>query len=161
MQTIYGLLEKDNNAGQRKIDRFHEVLRNLRFEGKMHFRRNLSEAGRLESFFERSLRNHMKGEEEVLFPYLQKHIPRLEPVVYLLQTEHDDFRFCLEELKGCLSACAAPGAIHAGTVEKVYDRGIHFICLWRSHMGCESHGLYEAAERELRPAEKRQLLKRI
>lgn len=160
-KTIYGLLEKDHKTTFQKLNRFHEVLTNLRYEGKMSLGKNLSEANRLVGYFKKELDGHMRDEERILFPFLQTHIPRLEPMVYLLLSEHEDFRHCLERLRKPLRAFQKNESIKPGAIDKVCDDGAYLICLLRSHMWVESHGLYKVADKELKPIEKRELIKQI
>lgn len=160
-RTVYGLLEKDHKTTFKNLNLFYETLGKLRQEGKAGARRNLAQIGRLATFFQREIDGHMKEEERTLFPFLQSHIPRLEPMIYLLRSEHDDFRHCLKTLKKVLAKCPArkgPGPV---VMETLQDCGTYLTCLMRSHMWCESHSLYKAADEELRPSEKKELIREI
>ncbi|MBI2095992.1 MAG: hemerythrin domain-containing protein [Candidatus Omnitrophica bacterium] len=78
------ILERDSEFVSLKLDRFYEVLRKLRYEGKQNLGRNLDEAGQMLKFFKGHLAEHMREEEKIIFPFLETYIPRLQPMVYLL-----------------------------------------------------------------------------
>ncbi len=161
MKSIFGLLEKDHKKTFQNLDLFYEVLRKLRFEGKQNLGKNLKEIRRLVVYFKRELNGHMKKEERTLFPFLQTHIPRLESMVYLLLSEHEDFRNSLGNLKVALDGFKSRAAVKPGLIDKICEQGTYLICLLRSHMWVESHSLYKAADKELRLSERRKLIKQI
>lgn len=160
-KTIFGILEKDHKTTFQKLNQFYEVLRKLRYEGKMKLGRNLSEVQELVNYFKKELDSHMRDEEKVLFPFLQTHIPRLEPMVYLLLSEHEDFRNSLGNLKAALDGFKSRAAVKPGLIDKICEQGTYLIGLLRSHMWVESHSLYKAADKELRLSERRKLIKQI
>ena len=157
--TIYGILEKDHKATFENINHFYALLEKLRYEGKSALGRNLAEANKAVAFFSREIISHMREEEKVLFPFIRTHIPRLEPMVCLLLSEHDDFRHCLKGLKKILQVCRNRHSMDA--VHTLCERGTYLVCLLRSHMWCESHSLYKAADNELKPDEKKRLVHMI
>jgi len=160
-KTIFGILEKDHKTTLQKLNRFYEVLRKLRYEGKLALGKNLSEVNVFVSYFKRELDGHMHDEEKILFPFLQTHIPRLEPMIYLLLSEHDDFRNSLKSLRASLSEFKRYKSIKPDTIDKICEQGTYLICLLRSHMWVESHSLYRAADKELRLSEKQKLIRQI
>jgi hemerythrin-like domain-containing protein len=107
------------------------------------------------------MEGHMKDEERTLFPFLRVHIPRLEPMVYLLLSEHEDFRNCLQGLKKSIRQAKKGGASTAVNIERICEQGTYFICMLRSHMWVESHSLHRAADKELRLSEKKKLIQQI
>lgn len=157
--TLYGILEKDHKAIFENINRFCDVLEKLRYEGKNGLGKNLADAGRLVAYLRREIISHMLEEEKTLFPFICAHIPRLEPMVCLLLSEHDDFRRCAKDLKRSVQACRRSRS--AESIQTLCQRGTYAACLLRNHMWCESHSLYKAAAGELRKDEKRKVLKLI
>jgi hemerythrin-like domain-containing protein len=160
-KTIYGLLEKGHKTTFEKLDQFYEVLRKLRYEGKMNVGKNIAEINELIDYFKQELDGHMRDEEKILFPFLQAHIPRLEPMVYLLLSEHEDFRNSLNNLKTNLNELKKHVLFKSDLVDKICDQGNYLICLLRSHMWVESHSLYKAADKELHASERQKLIKLI
>ena len=160
-KTIFGILEKDHKMTFQKLNQFYEVLRKLRNEGKLTLGKNLSEASEFVVYFKKELDGHMRDEERILFPFLQMHIPRLEPMIYLLLSEHEDFRRSLGNLKMLLGKFKKNAAIKLSAIDEICEQGTYLICLLRSHMWVESHSFYKAADKELRLSEKRKLIRQI
>ena len=160
-KTIFGVLEKDHQTTFQKINQFYEVLRKLRHEGKLTLGQNLTETSRLVVYFKKEFDDHMRKEEKILFPFLRTHIPRLEPMVYLLLSEHEDFRNSIGNLKTALGEFKKREAPKPASLDKICEQGTYLICLLRSHMWVESHSLYRAADKELRLSEKRKLIRQI
>lgn len=123
--------------------------------------RNMSEIASHVAYFKKELTGHMREEEKVLFPFLRKHIPRLEPVVYLLLSEHQDFREGLRSMQLCLRSYRRKMSLGPSLRDALCDRGTYLTCLLRSHMWVESSSLYKAADTELQPEERAELLGRI
>ncbi|OGW90861.1 MAG: hypothetical protein A3D28_06070 [Omnitrophica bacterium RIFCSPHIGHO2_02_FULL_63_14] len=162
MPSIHRILEKDHGETLKKLDAFDDVLKRLRYEGKASLGRNVRDANELVGYFERTLLGHMKEEERVLFPFMRKRIPRLEPLICLLLSEHDDLRQKLRRLRSTLKSCGRASTPRAvGLLDAVCHDGTFLICLLHSHMSVETGTLYKAADRTLRPFEKEMLLRRI
>lgn len=158
-RPVFQALEKDHRRSIRELNQFYEVLRNLRYEGKLHRGRNLELARRLTEHFRTELLEHMSQEEKVLFPFLNTYIPRLEPVVFHLSAEHADLRKTFKELQTAFARVrrATPERLEELCV-RIHERGVYLICLLRSHMSVESQTLYDAADHELRSPERERLL---
>jgi hemerythrin-like domain-containing protein len=112
--------------------------------------KNLSEIRQLADYFRKEMAVHMKQEERVLFPFLCTHIPRLQPMVRLLAADHDEFRTGMQSLGRNLKTQKA---------HQISEQGTYLVCLLSSHMWVESHSLYKAADKELRPEEKKTLIR--
>ena len=152
-------MEKDHRQSIRELNEFYEILRDLRYEGKMSAGKNLLRARQMTRHFRDELTDHMAQEERVLFPFLRKYIPRLEPMVYLLSSEHKDLRRTLADLKRSFSAVRKTPAAKVGHLaDHIYEQGMYLVCLLRSHMSVESRTLYQAADHELRSPERTRLL---
>ena len=160
-KTIFGILEKDHKPTFQKLNQFYKVLKKLRYEGKLTLGQNLNEAIKLVTYFKRELDGHMRDEEKILFPFLQTHVPRLEPIIYLLLSEHEDFRNSIKDLKMALSEFKKHELVKPGILDKICEQGTYLICLLRSHMSVESNSLYRVADKELRLGEKRKLMRLI
>ena len=137
------------------------MLTRLRFEGKQQLGKNLRETGELLGFFQKEVQDHMRLEEKVLFPFLRAHIPRFEPMIYLLLSEHADFRNSLKELKNDFSKMKRFAGYPDKAIRNMTEHGKYFICLCRNHQWAESESLYKVAIKELQPAEKRLLVERM
>ena len=160
-KSIFSILEKDHKRTFRNLNRFYEVLRNLRFEGKKNLGKNIGEIRKLISYFRREIEAHMREEEKILFPFLRTHVPRLETMIWLLLSEHEDFRNCLRQLRLSLSEFGKTGSDKDRLIHGLHEQGTYLVCLLRSHMWVESHSLYKVADKELRLSERRKLIKQI
>lgn len=161
INTVYGLLEREHKTTFHKLNQLYEVLRKLRYEGKLKLGKNIAEINEIVDYFKQELDGHMRDEEKILFPFLQKHIPRLEPMIYLLLSEHEDFRNSIGNLKAALYRARAGASVKPNLIDEIGSQGTYLICLLRSHMWAESHSLYKVADKELRLSEKRKLIKQI
>lgn len=136
---------------------FYRLLNNIRLDDKAHFAKNLkdlrSATRRLETEFAH-LRAH---EEKCLFPFLLTRIPRLEPLIWVLLSEHEDFRRLFRDLQIDLKRLAGHKGDRAGALRAVRDDGAYLMCLLRSHLWVEKRKVYLAARQELKPQEKSML----
>ena len=121
----------------------------------------MSEARKALVFFQSNLARHFQIEEDILFPYAETHIPKLEAVTKLFRYEHEDFRNNLRSLGVFLAQLGKRKADPAATLDKVSELGTYLICLLRSHMWVETRTLYRAADKELREPEKKRLIHRL
>ena len=152
-------LEKGHAEILRKTDSFRKTLTNLHYEGKPFVGRNLKQTRELTVFLTQEVLRHFKLEEKILFPFLKKHIPKLEPVIRFLEVEHADFRMQLKNFQKSLRRLSkSRGNLDRGEItEKIRDLGIYMIYFLRNHVQAEDGTLYKAVCRDLRADEGRQL----
>jgi len=139
------------------------VLTHLRFEGKPMRGKNLKEACRVVDFFTAALPRQFEFEEQVLYPFLDAHIPKLNPITSILKAEHENFRNTLGRFKYDLWACGEnddPIRLE-GTIQKVRESGIYLIYLLHDRMRANQQALYETMERELHSDEKKEIIQRF
>ena len=136
------------------INQLDDALSKLCYEGKVQFGRNLNEVQGVLGRLEGDLDQLMNYEENFLFPFLVTHIPRLEPLITLLISEHEDFRKILESLKQSLRRLSRQD--EGGRIDrtKIKEEGAYLICLLRSHLWVENDKIYRAAHEELKAAER-------
>ena len=159
--SIFTILERDHKRTFRNLNRFYEVLKNLRFEGKKNLEKNIGEIRKLIFYFRREIEAHMREEERILFPFLRTHVPRLETMIWLLLSEHEDFRNCLRQLRLSLSEFGKAGSDKTRLIHGLHEQGTYLVCLLRGHMWLETQSLYRAADKELHRSEKKELIKQI
>ena len=145
-----------------QVDQLNDVLTNLRYEGKVHVGRNMNDIEKVLIFFSKELLPHVKL-DEMVFAFVEKHIPKLESVVRLLQAEHKEmvvnievFSFLFRELEHEKNESKRVEAI-----EKLRDKGTYLVYLLRNHIQAESEIVYKIIDRELRPEEKKTLFKLV
>lgn len=154
-------LGEDTEGTLHKLDELQELLLHLRYEGKHLLGKNLKRGEEVSSFFEGELSRHMALEEEVLFPFLKNHLPRLEPLILLLTSEHEEFKRCLRTFRFWLKELSQnKNPLSQGRIlEEVKESGTYLTYLLESHLQEESGILYRVADEELRPGEKRELVR--
>lgn len=160
---IIASLEKKYEEALKETDRLQDVLTRLTYEGKFRLGRNLNEARRLLQFFSGELVNHMQIEEKVLFPFLKTHVPRLESVICLLRSEHEDFRRSFGDFKTLLGKLSSKcnGTNRAKLIGKIKETGTYLIYLLKNHSQLENKSIYQAIDQVLHAEEKREIEKQI
>ncbi|MBI4372939.1 MAG: hemerythrin domain-containing protein [Candidatus Omnitrophica bacterium] len=164
--AINGLSEflgEEHHSISQETDRFQEILTHLRYEGKACIGKNLKEVRETLKFFNSEVIQHMKFEEETLFPFLEVHIPKLESVIHLLHAEHEDFKRNLKSFELSIRELEkdASEPNDGKTLEKIRELGIYLIYLIRNHIQAENESVYKIINQELRPSEKQELKRRI
>ncbi|MBI4549516.1 MAG: hemerythrin domain-containing protein [Candidatus Omnitrophica bacterium] len=156
-------LEAEHEESFRETEKLSDVLTNIRYEGKLSLGKNLKEANRLRLFFNRVMRHHARLEETVIFPFLEKHVPKMESVIRLLRSEHADFEKTLIEFNASLRAVDREN--DAGkrllSLEKMQETGTYLIYLLRHHLYNENVSVYKTISRDLNPEEKKILVRKI
>ena len=162
-RSLLELLEEGDEETLQKTNRLQEVLTHLRYEGKASLGKNLKETDRLLEFFDKDLVEHVRLEEEIIFPYLASHIPKLGLLISLLRSEHTDFKRNLGEFKFWLGEMRKKknGPSLGKMIEKVKEAGIYLAYLLQSHVQEEGKILYDIASRELSSEERRDLVRKV
>ena len=156
-------LEKIHHTADENLKDLKEILTNIRYEGKAALGKNLKAAAKVFDFLNGDLRSHIETEENALFPFLEKHIPKLEPIIRLLCSEHEDFRKSLQGFECALRELSdeKSGQERGKSLEKLNEQGTYLIYLLRNHIQAEAEGVYKVADRELKLKEKIELTKRM
>lgn len=157
--SLVRTLEKEHRRAFEQTEMLADTLTRLKYEGKPSFGRNLKEARTIAEYFETNLLRHMRFEEETVFPFLKKHIPKLEPAIDYLSDEHSDFQ---EKLTVFSNAIKNPPEKSSSPdtwqwLEKTIEAGTYLVYLFRQHTQAERKSLYEAIESILNENEKKNL----
>ena len=146
-----------------EADRLYRVLNNLHYEGKAMVGKNVNEAREVLLFFRTELAEHVELEDKVLFPFLETHLPKLETLISLLRSEHEDFRRSCQDFELALMELVSErrDATQPGILERIRETGIYLVYLLRNHVHVEQEGIYKVAERDLRAEEKQELARRM
>ncbi len=145
-----------------KLELLEKILADFRYEGKTSRGKNLKGALALLDYFNCRLMDHFKMEDKILFPFLIVHLPKLESVIGLLRSEHQDFRNCLRNFSKSLKNISREktGNHQIREIEKLNEHGTYLIYLLRNHFQVESECLYQAIDRDLHLEERKELIKR-
>jgi len=142
-----------------EVARLDKALKNLRFEGKCSFGRNLKEAHDVLDFFKREVIGHIELEDTVLFPFLECHLPKLESVINLFRSEHREIKRSLRKFDFALGELGRDDTSdeQGKALDDVSETGIYLIHLLRNHIQAENESIYKTSEYELHQKEKEEL----
>ncbi len=141
-----------------KTNQLDEVLTHLRYEGKVQLGKNTEELEKLVAYFKKQLLTHVKKEEAV-FSFLHTRIPKLDPLLHLLQAEHKELKVNIEVLEFLSRDLAQEkGDAHRiQIIEKLKEKGTYLIYFLRHHLQVEEEGIYMAADKDLKKEEKKEV----
>ena len=140
----------------------YDTLTNLRYEGKVNSGKNVREMKKILGFFSEKLIPHMKL-EDIIFSYLQTHIPKIESVIRVLEAEHKEIKVNLEVLEFLIHELEEEKSEskRTQTIEKLKDKGTYFIYLLEHHIQVEDESIFGTIDQELHIDEAKELLKKI
>ncbi len=138
------------------------TLGRLRFEGRHQRGTNMRHSARALEALRASLSTQMAAEEERVFPFLRQTLPKFDPALRVLLSEHRQIREKLREVDRLLSRATTRRrrSLYDGS-DEVYAKGLYLGCLIRGHLRAESRCLYGAVARKLSLAERRRLVRLI
>ncbi len=162
IKVWFDSLDRKKDLALSKSDDLYNAIRNLQYEGKVSQGQNIKVIEESIQFFKGELTEHIKIDEQGMFPFLVTHVPKLEPILRFLSAEHLEIRNRLKTLQGLLKHLH-----HAGSSEseqnklcQLRDEGTYLVCLLRNHLQSETTGVYKVMERELNENEKKILLRK-
>lgn len=163
MKPILKPLLKEHQIALDLIEQLDTALIGLQFEGKTSVGRHLKQVHSVLDFFLERFAKHTELEEQIIFPYLASHIPKLDSVLPLLCSQHEEFRKSIEDLQVLIDLFSnrTSALDQAKTVLKIREIGTYLIYLLRHHIEVEHQSIYKLIETELRPDEKKELQKKL
>ena len=147
-----------------KADELRTLLRRLTYiVDEEACRPVLSELSGVLDFFAEEIFVHQRLEENVLFPFLKVHIPRLEHTIHLLYAEHRDFRRDFTTIRNLYQRLliAKRLSVRSDIITKLYTIGSCFLYLLRYHAEVESQYIHDAVQIELLEEERAILEERL
>lgn len=162
VRNIAGLFQREKSGVLQKLDRLDGAVRNLQYEGKMFSRKNMREIQGAVNYLKKRLFEHIAIDEEVVFPFLQKHIPRMEPLLCFLRAERSEFKLSLENFEELFEKFKDEqnGLRQRKIFEQMKEKGMYVTCLVRHHIQIEMESVYNMVDRQLHEDEKNELVKR-
>ena len=156
-------LERSHQETLLKTNGFYETLLKLRYEGKPSLGKNLRAADEVLKFFHGEHKQHMNCEENVIFPFLMIHVPKLESVIQVLRADHHDFKNKLQVFENLIAELAKDRTDfdHAAVLEKIREVGTYMIYLLRSHNQFESSSIHKVMETQLHADEIEELQSKV
>lgn len=151
------LWEEEHEEMDHELKKLQESLAKMAYEGKASLGRNLKAASETAVFFQKELPPHLDAEEKVIYPYLRKHIPKLDSVIGILTKEHSEIRRTLKKFCTVLSGMIQDERRQPARIQEVRDTGNYLLYVIRIHMKIEQESLYQAVNRDLSLDEQREL----
>lgn len=147
---------QESSAALLKLDEFYKSVSNLQYEGKVSQGRNIREIEMLIQFFNNEIMRHIKIDEQALYPFLSTHIPKLEPILRFLYSEHRELRERMKNYQQLLAGLKSrlSGQDSRDQLSRLKDEGTYLSCLMRNHFQVEQVFIYQAIDRELTASEK-------
>jgi hemerythrin-like domain-containing protein len=161
--NIIHSLQFDNQAVMKKADQLHDVLNNLIYEGKASLGKNAAKIEETIEFFRENLFPHMNCDETVIFPFVERHLPRYEQTIRFLAAEHRELQDNFESFE-CLYKefkKEKKDFNRQKIIDKLRDKGIYLFCVIRNHLQGENESIYKAAQEQLNESEKGELLSKV
>jgi len=159
---LKNLLKFFDGEGEKMLlqtDKLHQALTHLRYESRAYRPKNIKAVRDVIQTLDGILQRHQSSQEEIIFPFLESHIPRHEAAIHLLEAEHEDIQKNTDKLKSSLQKLPeAHGNLNDG---KIYERGIYLISLVQHHVGFEQRHIRKSIHKELHADEKAVITSRV
>ena len=162
-QIFARLFQEEKAAVFEKLDQLEQALYHLQYEGKVSSSRHIKKADDVMRFLKKTYTAHVDLDERVIFPFLEKHIPRLQSVLLYLRAERREFEDGITVFEKILQDLKKGnnGVIRHRIIDRLKDKGIYLICQMRSHIQLEEQSVYNSIQRELQAGEKNALIHNI
>ena len=146
-----------------KVDQLYEAVNNLVYEGRTSFGKNIIKIEEGIEYFREKLFPHMDFDETVIFPFIERHIPKYEQTIRFLIAEHRELRDNFESFESlCKKLKERKSDINRQKIiDKLRDKGIYLFCVIRNHLQGENESIYKAAQEQLNESEKKELLSKV
>lgn len=159
---LSSFFEQEDTKILKNVADFKHNLDYLRYEGSRHRSQNAARTWTALRLLKKRLTKHIAEEENVLFPFVWKRLPRLKMSQYLFLSEHMEFRNKIDALEHYFKRLEAQrsGRGKEIIVHEIYSQGVYLACLVISHLRIENAYLYKNIQKELKAVEQKEL-KRI
>lgn len=135
---------------------FQNKLTCLRYEGKPRLGANIEAMTQVLQKMEFELLPFMRFEEEEIFPFVVRHVPKYETAVRVLEAEHSELKSRLNTFQTLFQSFKITSNILERNYDSLFDTGSYLVYLLRHHAQTKKH-LYRLIKNQLRPEEKKQL----
>ena len=140
---------------------FSAAFQRLRYEGARNIGANAEAALRVLRSLAGSLLPWMLLEEDEIFPYISRHIPRHEGAIRLLGSEHEGFREKIRSLEEKFDLLVLSPAKERNDLGAVYFESMYLASHVMAYVQNEKEKLFRTIDVELQDGEKSDLLQRI
>ncbi len=162
MRKIQSVLGQEGEEILESTEALHKALMSLRYEGKVSAGKNIKMAGKAAQILDLKVKQHRDYQEEVVFPFLETHIPKYETRIHFLRSDHHEIKEYAQKLRGLLRRLAAKSgkrrSIDNGAIQ---ETGIYLVGLLRHHLQLEEEGIRKGIEKDLSRSEIADISKKI
>ncbi|MCR4336988.1 MAG: hemerythrin domain-containing protein [Candidatus Omnitrophica bacterium] len=157
------LVDEERSCVLSNLQQLENALKGLQYEGKTSSFHHIRKIEEIVLFLRKKYQQHTNLDDEVVFPFLSKHIPRLYPTLQFLKMERQDFQGLFEPFDKILSQLKEKNRIllRNDFIEQLSNNGLYLICMLRSHIQIEEENVYKAIFQELHQDERNALQKEI
>lgn len=163
LKNMAEFLETDHTEILEKIDQLKGAMVNLRFEGKVSYGKNLKVVEELLTILDSKFLKRLQLMEGILYPFIESHIPKLDPVLRLLKAENKELKVNLEVMIFLLDQIKAEkiDMNQAKFIEQLKDKVTYLMYLLHNHFEVEAASVYKVIKEDLHEDEKDLLLKKM
>lgn len=154
-------LEQQHDDFLSRAEKLYDAVTELRFGENNTFKKQSADMQKLLTEFQRDLPAHMEA-EEIIFSFLEKHIPKLESVTRLLKAEHQELKLSLEVLEQLFQEL--PQERTSSSLDaalQIKEKIIYFLYLLRNHIQVEGESIYRALHEDLHEEERKMLISQL
>lgn len=163
MKAIESLWTSVHRQMVKENEFFQKELVHLCYEGKVAAEKNIQNIAQRLSRVKKCATVCFKMEESVLFPYVARHIPRLEPVLRHCGREHQDVVLQLSKMDRWIRIYRDQSSrlVREKLIRQIHDSGVWIVFLLRNHSDLEIRNILEVLKKELKPSEVKELEQEI
>ena len=141
----------------RKLEELKTALTNLRFESKVHRGKNVGTAARSAAFLNDQWLRCLEFEEDVLFPFVEARVPKLNVLLSHLQIDHIEQRKNVLQLVQKLDHLKTSEADDlVQDIESCFASGMYVICFIRNHIFIKNNLFYKTVTRNLKDSDEKE-----
>ncbi len=138
-----------------EAEKLQHALTHLRYEGKLQRGKNLKAIKSIISWLDQELKKHQRYQEKILFPFLEMHVPKYEPTIHFLQSDHAEIRENTQKVKESLKQIGRSDRYPVNG--NLREAGIYLVCLLRHHIQLEKTGIQKALKKDLNEEERTEI----
>ena len=139
-----------------------DIFIRMRYEGKVNFYTNLNNIKKTLVFLKKNLLPCIEV-ENICFGFVEKHIPRRQALVKILEAEHKEIIFLIKGLSDLVNKLNRLRSTISRTevIDKLKEKGTYLNYFIRQHTQIENAEVFSPIDKELGPQEKQILLKSL
>lgn len=145
-----------SKEAKHQADQLEATVVNLRFEGKVHFGKNIKSVMSSVKSLEHWIKLFFDVQDRIVFRFLKSHIPKTESMLSFFQSEHNQLKQGLVNIDEAVELVAKTKSPVNRTriIAELKDRGVYLSCLLRKEIEVECESIHRMISQELKPDER-------